>query len=272
MTSESKAKDARADRLLALEGKTALVTGAGQGVGEGIAWMLAAHGARVVINDFVGERAHAVAAELRDSGLWAMGAQGDVSDFASVCAMVEAAGREAGPIDILVNNAGNGGSRLGLHDSQPFWDTDPSEWQHWLGTNLFGVMHCVRATTPSMIARRWGRLITISSDAGRVGEPHLATYSAAKAGAAGFMRAMAKACARYGITSNCIALGGVDTPGAKGVLHDDEAISRMLKHYLIRRVGRPSDAAVMALMLASEAGSWITGQTYPINGGYSFAV
>jgi 3-oxoacyl-[acyl-carrier protein] reductase len=266
-----KASEARADELLNLSGKVALVTGAGQGVGRGIALMLAAHGASVVVNDYVKERADAVAKEITDAGLEAIASQGDVTDFKGVLQMVDEARKQIGAIDILVNNAGNAGSKMGLEDSQPFWNTDPEEWQNWFGTNLFGVMHMVRAVMPSMIERKWGRLITITSDAGRVGEPHLATYSAAKAGAAGFMRAMAKAGGRYGITSNCIALGGVDTPGAKGVLHNEEAIQRMLKHYIIRRVGRPSDAAVMTLVMASEAGSWITGQTYPVNGGYSFA-
>jgi 3-oxoacyl-[acyl-carrier protein] reductase len=266
-----KASEARAEPLLDLSGKVALITGAGQGVGRGIALMFAAHGATVVVNDFVRERADVVAKEITDAGLKAIGSQGDVTDFKGVLTMVEDAKERVGAIDVLVNNAGNAGSKMGLEDSQAFWNTDPDEWKNWFGTNLYGVMHCVRAVMPAMIERKWGRLITITSDAGRTGEPHLATYSAAKAGAAGFMRAMAKAGGRYGITSNCISLGGIDTPGAKGVLHNDEAIQRMLKHYLIRRVGKPSDAAIMSLVLASEAGSWITGQTYPVNGGYSFA-
>jgi 3-oxoacyl-[acyl-carrier protein] reductase len=123
-----------------------------------------------------------------------------------------------------------------------------------------------------MRARGHGRIITISSDAGRTGEGHLAVYSCAKAGAAGLMRALAKAGGRFGITANCIALGGIDTPSARDVLVDDAAMKKMLAHYVIRRIGTPSDAAWMTLFLASRAASWITGQTYPVNGGYSFAL
>ncbi len=271
MTPDVKATEARADQLLNLSGKVALVTGAGQGVGRGIALMLAAHGAKVVVNDYVLSRAEAVAGEINEADLAAIGVEGDVTDYAGVITMVDEVAKRTGPIDILVNNAGNGGAHLALSESQPFWNTEPAEWQNWFGTNLYGVLNMSRALLPSMIAQKWGRLITITSDAGRVGEPHLAVYSAAKAGAAGFMRAMAKAGGRYGVTANCIALGGVDTPGGRTVLKDDAAIHNMLKHYIIRRVGRPCDAAVMTLLLASEAGSWITGQTYPVNGGYSFA-
>jgi len=271
VSADVKANEARADKLLDLTGKVALVTGSGQGVGRGIVMMLAAHGAKVVVNDYVKERAEAAAKEINDAGFTAIGLQGDVTDYPGVVKMVDEASRRLGPIDILVNNAGNGGANMALNEAQPFWNTDPEEWKNWFGTNLYGVLHMSRAVLPSMIERKHGRLITITSDAGRVGEPHLAAYSSAKAGAAGFMRAMAKAGGRYGVTSNCIALGGVDTPGGRTVLKDEAAIASMLKHYVIRRVGRPSDAAVMTLLLASEAGSWITGQTYPVNGGYSFA-
>lgn len=264
-------KEGRLDHLFDLSGRTALITGAGQGVGRGIAMTLAAYGAKVVVNDFYGDRAEAVAKEIQDADGQAVGLSGDVSDFKGVMAMVEEGTAKLGPIDILINNAGNAGAKMQLGDFQPFWQTDPEEWANWMGSNFYGVMNCVRAAMPSMIERKWGRLITITSDAGRVGEPHLATYSAAKAGAAGLMRAMAKAGGRYNITSNCVALGGVDTPGAKSILVDDEAVQRMLKYYLIRRVGQPSDAAAMCLLLSSEAGSWITGQTYPVNGGYSFS-
>ena len=264
-------QEGRLDNLFDLSGRTALITGAGQGVGRGIALTLSAYGAKVVVNDFYLDRAEAVAEEIKQQDGQAIGVSGDVSDFKGVMGMFEECAAKFAPIDILVNNAGNAGAKMDLAEFSPFWETDPEEWANWLGSNFYGVMNCVRAAMPSMIERKWGRLITITSDAGRVGEPHLATYSAAKAGAAGLMRAMAKAGGRYNITSNCIALGGVATPGAQQMLPDDEAIKRMLKHYVIRRVGRPSDAAAMSLLLASEAGSWITGQTYPVNGGYSSA-
>jgi 3-oxoacyl-[acyl-carrier protein] reductase len=263
---------ARAVGMLSLEGRVALVTGAGQGVGLGIARVLAAFGATVVINDADAARAKAACKAVLDDGGNSIHAISDVTSYPAVCDMVTDVENRLGSLDILVNNAGNAGASMSLGDWAPFWETDPEEWQHWLGTNLYGVMHCCRAVLPGMKTRGFGRLITISSDAGRVGEPHLAVYSCAKAGAAGLMRALAKAGGRYGITANVIALGGMDTPGAKSMLPDDDAVRTMLRHYVVRRIGRPDDAAMMALLLASEAGSWISGQTYPVNGGYSFAL
>lgn len=261
------------NNILDLGGRIALVTGAGQGIGRQIVLQLAAHNAGVVVvNDFNETRAQSVAEEVRALGVRAIPACCDVSDYTAVERMIRDVQEEAGVIDILVNNAGNAGPGTGFGDMKPFWETSPEEWTRWLDTNLYGVLHCCRASLPAMVAKRKGRIITLVSDAGRVGEPHLAVYSGAKAGAAGFMRAMAKALGRYNITANSVSLGGIATPGVQELLPDEEAISRALKHYVIRRVGQPSDAANMVLFLASDAASWITGQTYPVNGGYSFAV
>ena len=103
----------------------------------------------------------------------------------------------------------------------------------------------------------------------RVGEPNLAVYSAAKAGAAGFSRALAKALGPHDIRVNSVSLASINTPGLQSVLSDEAMVKRMLKQYIVRRVGEPSDAANMILFLASQAASWISGQTYPVNGGYS---
>lgn len=259
--------------ILDLRGHTALVTGAGQGIGRQVALHFAANGAHgVIVNDFVRERAEAVASEVEAFGCRALPLHGDVSDFEAVQRLVHDAEKRIGPIHILVNNAGNAGPKSSLGDLQPFWESDPAEWQRWFATNLYGVLNMCRAVLPGMMKERWGRIITIVSDAGRVGEPHLAVYSAAKAGAAGFMRALAKAVGRYNVTANCVSLGGINTPGVKDLVPDEEAANRILRHYVIRRLGEPSDAANMVLFLASDAASWITGQTYPVNGGYSFAL
>jgi 3-oxoacyl-[acyl-carrier protein] reductase len=122
-----------------------------------------------------------------------------------------------------------------------------------------------------MVENAWGRVVTIVSDAGRVGEPNLVVYSGAKAGAAGFSRGLAKAVGRYNITVNCVSLSSVRTPAVESAFEDAEAAKRLLSRYVIRRIGEPSDAANMVLLLASNAGEWITGQTYPVNGGYSFS-
>jgi len=134
------------------------------------------------------------------------------------------------------------------------------------------VLNCTRAALPGMIERGYGRIVTVISDAGRVGEPNLEIYSGAKAGAAGFIRAIAKAVGRYSVTANCVALGTTRTPATAPALEVEEHAKKVLRHYPIRRLGEPEDAANMVLFLASDASSWMTGQTIPVNGGYSFAL
>jgi 3-oxoacyl-[acyl-carrier protein] reductase len=259
--------------LLSLSGKVALVTGAGQGVGRQVALHLAAHdAAAVIVNDFYAERAAAVAAEVEELGARGLASQCDVTDFDAVRAMVAAAEAEVGPIDILVNNAGNAGPAMSIVDPKPFWETGPEDWAPWLGTNFFGVLNCANAVVGGMVERGYGRIVTVVSDAGRVGEPNFVVYSGAKAGAAGFMRGLAKAVGAAGVTANCVALSAMRTPATEEITEQDEAVKRLLRSYVIRRLGEPEDAANMVLFLASEAASWITGQTYPVNGGYSMSV
>ncbi len=261
------------ESILDLKGRIGLVTGAGQGVGRQIALHFAAHNAGgVVVNDYHRSRAEAVAEEIRALGCKAFAVAGDVTDYAAVTALTEEAVAHFGRVDLLVNNAGNAGPTQGLGELPAFWETGPEEWRHWLGTNLYGVLNCSRAVLPGMIERRYGRIVTIVSDAGRVGEPHLAVYSGAKAGAAGFMRGLAKAVGRFNITANNVALSGVRTPGVADLVPDDETMKKVLRSYVIRRMGEPDDAANMVLFLASDAASWITGQTYPVNGGYAVSM
>tara|TARA_R110002074_G_scaffold140585_1_gene286738 strand:- start:2670 stop:3458 length:789 start_codon:yes stop_codon:yes gene_type:complete len=258
--------------ILDIKGRTALVTGAGQGVGRQVALYLAEYGAgAVVINDFHLERAEAVAKEVEAAGAKALPLAFDVSDYDAVGAAFATAKETFGSIDILVNNAGNAGPTSGLDDLVPFWESDPSEWRRWMATNFDGVLNCTRHAMSGMAETGYGRIVTVISDAGRVGEPHLAVYSGAKAGAAGFMRAIAKAGGRFGITANCVALGGTRTPAVADLLPDIATEKKALSQYVIRRLGEPEDSAGMILFLCSDAASWITGQTYPVNGGYSFA-
>jgi 2-hydroxycyclohexanecarboxyl-CoA dehydrogenase len=256
--------------LLDLGGRTALVTGAGQGVGAAIARHLAAHGAQVVVNDVVAERAEAVADEIRAAGAKAIGLAADVTDLDSVHGLVQRAAGELGQPDVLVNNAGNAGADPSVLTGRPFWETDPVEWQAFLGVNLYGVLNCARAALPGMVAAgSGGRMITIISDAGRVGERGMETYSAAKAGAAGLTRALARSLGKHEITANCIAIAATRTPTIEPFLSED-LVRKTLRGYVIRRIGEPDDVAAMATFLASPAASWITGQTYPVNGGFSF--
>jgi 3-oxoacyl-[acyl-carrier protein] reductase len=257
--------------ILNLKGRVALVTGAGQGVGRQVALQLAQAGAGgVIVNDYHLERAEAVADEIRALGGKALPYQADISDYDAVRGMADAGVAAFGQVDILVNNAGNAGPVHDVTQMKPFWDTEPSEWDRFLATNFYGVLNCSKAVLPGMMERRYGRITTVISDAGRVGEASLAVYSGAKAGAAGFMRALAKGAGRANITCNCVALSGIRTPGLASAL-TDETVAKALKFYVIRRMGEPEDAANMILFLSSDAASWITVQTFPVNGGYAFS-
>ena len=262
--------------LLDLGGQAAFVTGAGQGAGRGIALMLARHNAGgVAVNDYVLARAEAVAAEIEALGVRAVPVHADVGDHASVGRAFAAAADALGPISLLVNNAGNAGPDATIGHSPLFWETDPADWDRYVRTNLTGVMNCCHAALPVMAARRKGRIVTIISDAGRVGEARLAAYAAAKAGAGGFVRSIAKEAGRFGITCNAISLSTLAPPMPPEQLAEFVSTDRakaQLSHYTIRRFGTPHDVAAMALFLCSDAAAWITGQTYPVNGGYSFAL
>ncbi|GAA3396972.1 SDR family NAD(P)-dependent oxidoreductase [Cryptosporangium minutisporangium] len=253
---------------LDLKDRRALITGAGQGVGRGIAHGFAAAGAEVIVNDLRTERAQEVVDEIRDAGGAATASAFDVTDYAAVTAAVEA----LGGVDILINNAGNAGVQ-GFAGLGRFVETTPADWEPFLRVNLYGVLHCAHAVLPGMIAKGWGRIVTISSDSARTGEANMAAYAAAKAGAAGLTRSLAVETGRYGITVNTIALGTMRTEATEGLWSDPEnpMAKSLLKRYAVRRPGLPEDAAALAVFLAGPQASWITGQTYPVNGGISFA-
>lgn len=263
--------------LLSLGGRVALVTGAGQGVGRQIALHFAQHGSGgVAVNDYHLSRAEAVAEEIRAAGGKAMAVQADVTDLDGVKAMVAAVEGELGTIGVLVNNAGNQGANPTAEARKPFWETGPEVWNQAIGVNFYGVLNCSSAVIPGMIARQAaGRIITIISDAGRYGDSGLEIYGGAKAGAAGFMRGVARTLGRYGITANAIAIAATRTPTTAALYDSPAAVERrkkMFEKYIIRRPGDPIDIANMALFLASDASSWISGQTYPVNGGFTLAL
>ncbi|MGE0741983.1 MAG: SDR family NAD(P)-dependent oxidoreductase [Hyphomonadaceae bacterium] len=259
--------------LLDLAGRVALITGAGQNVGRGIALTFAAHGARVVVNDFYLDRAEAVASEIIEAGGRAIALQADVGDLASVQAMAQQAVEQFGHIDILINNAGNGGPSPSSDVMKPYWQTTPAVWNEVLGVNLYGPLNCTSAVIPLMIENGGGRIITIISEAARVGEVGLEVYSAAKAGAAGLTRALARALGRHNILANNIAIAAMRASGVGRRMEEDEALAKsVLSKYVVRRLGEPSDIAGMALFLASDASGWITGQTFAVNGGFSFSL
>jgi 3-oxoacyl-[acyl-carrier protein] reductase len=250
-------------------GRRALVTGSGQGVGRAIVLAMARAGGEVIVNDVESDRATAVVCDVRAAGGRAEAAVFDVTEYAAV---VEAV-RQVGPVHILINNAGNAGARA-VPGRGWFVDSEPAEWEPYLRVNLYGVMNCCRAVLPAMIESRWGRIVTIVSDAGRTGGASTAAYAAAKAGAAGLMRALAVEGGRHGVTANSISLGTMHTPTTDRLWSapDSDRAKRILRGYTIRRAGLPEDVAPLAVLLSSDQAAWVTGQTYPVNGGYSFAL
>jgi 3-oxoacyl-[acyl-carrier protein] reductase len=239
--------------MFELNGRTALVTGAGQNVGAGIARALAYRGAHVVVNDLRPERAEAVVAEIEALGGTARPSAFDVTDHAAVRSAVDG----LPPVDILVNNAG-------IVDDMAvtqFRQTSPADWDGTIRLNVQGVMNCCHATVDGMCDRGWGRIITISSGAGTSGSRFgITAYSAGKGGGIAFTRALAMEVARDGVTANTVALGMMRT-GDDGV---DESLGRTVP---VGRIGTPDDVWPAVLWLASEEAAWVTGQTVEVNGG-----
>ena len=241
-----------------LTGRVALVTGAGQNVGEGIAGLLAEQGAAVAVNDLYPERAEGVAEKIRTQGGTACAADFDVTDSAAVATGVAAVTASLGPVDILVNNAGIPPG-MGV---TPFREMDPSEWAQYVDLNLYGVLHCTRAVIDGMCERGWGRVINVSSGAGQTGLAlGIALYGAGKGAALSFMRHFAREVAGTGVTANTVALGMIDN-------HLDPSVTESLRGQVpVGRLGKPEDIAPSVLFLASEEAGWITGQILGVNGG-----
>ena len=239
-----------------LTGRVALVTGAGQNVGSGIARLLSAQGAAVAVNDLIPERAERSAASMEGA---AIAAPFDVTSFGSVVAGVAKAVERLGPIDILVNNAGNGGAQ-GMRVTK-FMASEPPEWVGPVDVNLYGVMHCCKAVLDSMCQRRWGRIVTISSGAGTGGVGlGVAAYSAGKGGGLSFTRSLALEVARFGVTANSLAIGLM-------AMDDPKATEHLAKSIPVGRTGTPQDIGAACVWLTSDEASWVTAQTIQVNGG-----
>ena len=243
-----------------LTGRVALVTGAGQGVGRGIALALADRGAVVVVNDLEPDRAEAVVSELRATGATAGLAPFDVGDYDAVRDGVAAAAESYASVDVLVNNAGiPAGMEL-----RSFRETTPEEWQTYFDVNTRGVMHCCHAVLDGMRRARWGRIVTISSGAATVGSRFgTSVYGASKGGAIAFTRNLALEEGREGITVNTVALGMMNTIGAD----DAGPLSAASRVIPVGRLGQPADAGALCVYLASDEAAWMTGQTLQLNGG-----
>jgi 2-hydroxycyclohexanecarboxyl-CoA dehydrogenase len=239
-----------------LEGRKALVTGGAGGIGAAISARLAAEGAEVWVGDIDLEGAERVAGEVNGHAL-----ELDVTSLDSARAAVEAAG---GTLDILVNNAGT--DEFGF-----FTYTTPEQWQKLIGINLVGVFNCTHAALPGMQEAKYGRILTISSEAGRVGSKGSAVYSATKGGVVAFMKAIARENARYGVTANSIAPGPIETPLLMGAKEfgeiGEKVIETMRSATQIGRLGQPEEVAAAAAFLVSDDATYVTGETLGVSGG-----
>lgn len=240
-----------------LSGREALVTGAGQGIGAGIARHLAAQGAKVWINDISAEKAEAVASALRDVGAAADALPFDVTQREAVVAALA-----NHTIDIVVNNAGNAGARM--MQPAPFREMDPAQWDGPIDVNLYGVMNTTHAVLAKMCERGFGRLITIASGAGVVGLPiGVAPYGAGKAAGISFMRHMAIENAGLGVTANSLALGLMEMTD----VNDADLVAKLASTIPCGRLGTGDDVGPACVWLASNEAAWVTGQTIHVNGG-----
>ena len=242
-----------------LEGKKALVTGASRGIGRAIALAMAAEGADVVFN-YAGSEASAkaVAAEIEAMGRKALVLQADISSNEAATAMMDAAVKVFGRIDILVNNAGITRDGLLMRMKEEDWDAV-------LTTNLKGVFNCTKAAVKYMMKQKAGRIVSISSVVGLMGNAGQANYAAAKAGVLGFTKAVAKEVAARGITVNAIAPGFIQTD-MTAVL-SEKVVEGMLNTIPLHKLGDPEDIAKAVVFLVSDDAKYITGQTLHVDGG-----
>jgi len=250
-----------------LSGLNAFVTGAGSGIGRAIALRLASDGAAVGIADINLERARETAAAIAAANGKAHAVHVDIADFDAVGAAVAAIHDALGPIGILVNNAG-------WDRMEPFMQNSPELWDKIIGINLKGPIHCCRAVLDDMIAAGGGKIISISSDAARVGSTGEAVYSACKGGIVSFSKTLAREHARHRINVNVICPGPTDTALLAEVTAGDQGakiIEAMKRAVPMRRLGAPDDISGAVAFFASADADFITGQVLSVSGGLTMA-
>jgi 2-hydroxycyclohexanecarboxyl-CoA dehydrogenase len=246
-----------------LEGKVAIVTGAGGGIGRGIALKFGSLGAHVVVADIKLEGARETVSMLEKGGTKSLALNTDITSLAQVQEMVKTTLSTFGKIDILVNNAG-------WDKIEPFVKNTPELWDRVIAINLKGPIYCTRSVLDPMIERKYGKIVSISSDAGRVGSTGEAVYSACKGGIIAFTKTMAREMARYQINVNCVCPGATDTPLLAEITRGEtgaKIIEAMVKAVPFRRLGKPEDIAGAVAFLASDEAAFITGQTLSVSGG-----
>jgi NAD(P)-dependent dehydrogenase (short-subunit alcohol dehydrogenase family) len=254
---------------LHLKDKVAVVTGGGRGIGLAIALALAEEGAKVAIADIEEQSAQEAATQIGATGVDSVAVTTDVTDPSSVEAMVKQVESQLGPVQILINNAAKLPVFLTFVEEKNSGQCDEF-WTKVVDVCYHGVINCTAAVIEGMIERKYGKIVNLASDAGKVGEPRQAVYAGAKGAIIAFTKSIAKETGRSGINVNAVCPSMTKTEGVSAML-SEEFEKRVVKAYPMRRLGEPSDIADLAIFLASDRASWITGQAVSVNGGYSTA-
>ncbi len=248
--------------------RAAIVTGAGRGIGRAIALELARDGRAVAVADLLVEQARAVAEEIAASGAEAVAVELDVTDRESVIRGIEASREAIGPLAILVNNAG-------WDELRAFVDTEEEFWERVLEVNFKGALRMTQAVLPGMIDAGFGRIVSIGSDAARVGSSLESVYAGAKGALIAFTKTIAREAARAGVTANTVCPGPTDTPMLAGIAAASEDAERVLaamtRAVPMRRLAQPEEIAAAVAFFASEQAGFITGQTLSVSGGLTMA-
>jgi len=260
---------------LMVKDRVALISGGGEGIGERVALMLAEEGANIAVAGRTLSKCENTAEQVRKLGVKALAFGVDVTKQDQANDVVQKTLEEFKKIDIFVNTPGHG-------ERKSFLETTREDWDFAVYLNLYGPLNFIRAIINHMVERKTGKIVTVISDAGRVGEPGNCVYSAAKAGMVAFSKALAQEVGRYNININCVSLGATRTPAAardrvgylKGRFGDkapsvEEFEAKVAKRYPLRRLGEVDDAANAICFLISDRASFITGQTLSVSGGYS---
>lgn len=243
-----------------LKGRRTLITGAASGIGRATVQRLAAEGAIVGILDIDGDGADRAAGELRAAGAQALPFEVDIVDASCVAAAIVSFEAEVGPVDALINNAG-------WDVAGNFAESDPAIWKKVIDINLYGPLNLTRAVLPGMIERRSGRIVSVASDAGRVGSSGEAVYAACKGGIISFSKSVAREVAQHGITLNVVSPGPSDTPLFARFDESGKLAAALQRAIPMRRLGKPEDYPGLIAFLISDDASFITGQTVSVSGG-----
>lgn len=257
---------------LGLKGKTVIVTGGASNIGRAISLTFAQEGANVIVADWDDTQGQRVAAEIEAMDGKALAVKTDVTDWEQVQAMVAASLEKFGTIDVLVNSVGG-------NLDQYFMQETREKWEKTINMNLWGVINCARGVLDHMIENKSGAIISVGSDAGRVGEFKEGVYSASKAGVIAFSKSLAREQGRNGIRFNVVC-PGLTPPDAEKIgekshwqaqldTFSPEVIAKVSKAYPLRKVGKPEDTANAVVFIASDRAGHITGQTISVSGGYT---